>query len=310
MRGRLVRVAVVVLVAGAVVSADGPADVHRAAATPPESPPSLLTVQTGRTLLYAAAFSPDGALVATAGDDVVQLWSTATGEPVGAAIPVGADVGDVAFSPDGALLAASGGDGAVRLWNVADRRREDVKVARAAGALAFSPDGRRLAVVTDSGVGLLDVPTRTTEGFLDGSKSYLLSTAFDPTGRQLAACGIGGGLRLWDVASRREVGEFIPYVEGEPDPTDPSEVPITVSVRSTRASPRPSAAGGTAASASGISRRANRSPTCSVTRRGRFATSRSARTAVCWPPRVARTSSCGAWSTSGRRAGRCRIRAR
>ena len=162
----------VVFVAGAVVSADGPADVPRSAATPPESPPSLLTVQTGRTLLYAAAFTPDGALVATAGDDVVQLWSTATGEPVGAAIPVGAAVGDVAFSPDGALLAASGGDGAVRLWNVADRRREDVKVARAAGALAFSPDGRRLAVVTDSGVGLLDVPTRTTEGFLDGSKSY------------------------------------------------------------------------------------------------------------------------------------------
>ena len=32
------------------------------------------------------------------------------------------------------------------------------------------------------------------------------------------------------MTSRREVGEFIPYVEGEPDPTDPSEVPITVSV--------------------------------------------------------------------------------
>jgi len=71
--------------------------------------------------LDAVVFSPDGQILATAGDDgTVRLWDVATHSQIGAPITAssGNGVDAVAFSPDGRILATAGGDGTARLWDV------------------------------------------------------------------------------------------------------------------------------------------------------------------------------------------------
>ena len=72
------------------------------------------------------AFSPDGKILATGGDEITaRLWNMTTRRPIGGSLAVDQDeIYSVTFSPDGKTLATAGGNGTVRLWNTA-RTSED-----------------------------------------------------------------------------------------------------------------------------------------------------------------------------------------
>jgi WD40 repeat protein len=67
----------------------------------------------------AAAFSPDGRRLASAGHDwTVRLWQVADGEPAAVLRGHTDRVHGLAFSPDRKTLASASYDGTVKVWDM------------------------------------------------------------------------------------------------------------------------------------------------------------------------------------------------
>ncbi len=140
------------------------------------------------------AFSPDGRTLATGTNVYVSLWDIQTHNNV--TIKHSTGVRSIAFSPDGTTL-ASDGSGSVQLWDVA--KQTEIATLDARGPVAFFPNGTTLV----TGNKLWNVPTRTNFATLSG---LFHSVAISPDGTILASGGVGSTVKLWDVATRQEIG--------------------------------------------------------------------------------------------------------
>ncbi len=98
----------------------------------------------------AAAFSPDGARLATMAGNAVQVWDAATGRATTSLLRHGGLVRAIRFSPDGRKLLTAAEDGTAWLWDPATGHplSEPLRHGARVTSAEFSPDGTR--VITTS----------------------------------------------------------------------------------------------------------------------------------------------------------------
>jgi WD40 repeat protein len=165
----------------------------------------------------ALAFSPDGALLLTAGghDQTVNLWQSASGGHVQAIRDHDNYVASISLSSDGALLATGGMDGTLRIFDVATGARKS-EVARAHDgrdlvAVAYDPIGAWLATLCRGGAVVLRDPLtgeaqRELAPRASGSSSpWQGALAWSADGARLASLGGREHVVVHDVATGLQV---------------------------------------------------------------------------------------------------------
>jgi len=154
------------------------------------------------------ALMADGAWIATADQDVIQLWDGENGGP-GATWSIGADqqIRQLKASTDGRLLLTETATGVITLWDRETRQPVGRITLEDDGEnFWLSPDHRTLAITRDideeRGVDIWQVATGKMTGIrLGGHEATINAVAFSADSSKIATASFDGSVRLWDAAT-------------------------------------------------------------------------------------------------------------
>jgi RNA polymerase sigma factor (sigma-70 family) len=134
----------------------------------------------------------------------ISLWEVATGKEINQLVYKDAVVDKLVFSPDGKTLVSSEDDKTICLWETATGKRIHLFQAEEThcGPLAYSPDGKTLV---GGRVGhLWDVGTgKKIRSFGWDDAAFAV---FSPNGKTVVTGDTSGAIRLWEVATGKEIG--------------------------------------------------------------------------------------------------------
>lgn len=176
-----------------------------------------------QTEATGATLSSDGSLLATANQNIAQVWNAKTGDSLGQfEAESGREIEIMNFTADGNTLmlkVLSVHDiadqkvytGTIVLWDVATgKEMKRFDIPDDSEGVFLSPDGTILAITedvvtepeTERGVNLWDVETGTNTGIrLGGHTSTVSQVAFSRDLSRIATASFDGTVRMWDAAT-------------------------------------------------------------------------------------------------------------
>ena len=171
------------------------------ATTKHSSPPQMLRGHQG--WVAAAAFSPDGNRIATAGDDgALMLWDAASGKQLARITDHRGGVSVVAFNSNGKHIVTGSWDHTLKLRDAGGKGLRTLKGHEEnITCVAFSPDGKRLASGSgDDTFRVWDVATgKPLFQRRHGNEYDISALAYSPNGKLLVTADGDKIIKLWDA---------------------------------------------------------------------------------------------------------------